>query len=140
MWKVYSVKTLYRTDVIGKPEKVSNDYREDLVLIEERIVTLKARTFEEAISKGEKEAIAYANGTSHINPYGQKVEQKYLGYINVFDPYDEVAPNIEVFSSTFLAEKNLSNTQIINRVVGIEYESERQLRLKFCNREFSGEV
>jgi hypothetical protein len=140
MWKVYSVKTLYRTDAIGAPKKVNEDYREDLVLIEERIVTLKARTFDEAILKGEKEAITYASETSHINPYGQAVQQEYIGYIDVFEPFEEVAPNIEVFSSTFLTEKSLPESEIIECVVGKEYENERQIRLKFLNREYSGEI
>jgi len=137
---VYSVKTLYRTNAIGKPKKVNDDYLEDLVLIEERIFTLKARTYDEAISKGEKEAISYASETSHINPYGQEVKQEYIGYIDAFEPFEEVAPNIEVFSSTFLAAKNLSESQIIDSVVGIEYENERQIRLEFLNREYSGEI
>ena len=140
MWKVYSVKTLYRTDAVGKPKKVNDDYRENVVLIEERIVTLKARTFDEAISKGEKEAVTYASETSHINPYGQNVEQKYIGYIDAFEPFEDIAPNIEVFSSTFLTEKNLSKSQVIDCVAGIEYENERQIRLKFLNREYSGEI
>lgn len=140
MWKVYSVKTLYRTDAVGKPKKVNDDYRDDLVLIEERVVTLKARTFDEAISKGEKEAVAYACETSHINPYGQKVKQEYIGYIDAFEPFEEVAPNIEVFSSTFLVEKSFTETQIIDHAVGKEHENEQQIRLKFLNREYSGEI
>jgi hypothetical protein len=140
MWKVYSVKTLYRTDTIGAPKKVNEDYQEDLVLIEERIVTLKARTFDEAISKGEKEAITYARETSHINPYGQEVRQEYIGYIDAFEPFEELAPNIEVFSSTFLAEKSLPKSELIARVAGKEYENERQIRIKFLNKKYSGKI
>ncbi len=140
MWKVYSVKTLYRTDAIGVPNKVNDDYREDLVLIEERIVTLKARTFNEAILKGEKSAIKYASETSYINPYGQAVRQEYIGYIDAFEPFGEVAPNVEIFSSTFLIEKSLPESEIVERVVGKEYERERKARLKFLNRDYSGEI
>lgn len=140
MWKVYSIKTLYRTEAIGKPRVTTGDFRDDLVLIEERIVTLKARTFDEAISKGKKEAILYASNTSHINPFGQKVKQEYIGFIDAFEPFEEIAPNIEVFSSTFLVDKGLSKSKLIDHVAGKKLKNETQIRQKFLDREFSGKI
>ena len=72
MWKVYAIKTLYRTKAVGKTTASDSAYHGAHDLIEERILTLKARSFDEAIAKGEKEAIRYAKETCHLNPYGQK--------------------------------------------------------------------
>jgi len=41
-----------------------------------------------------------------MNPYGQKVKQKYIGYIDVFEPFEKLKKNIEIFSSTFLIDKS----------------------------------
>ena len=100
MWKIYAVKTIYRNKAIGNPKTTDKDYRCDLDMIEERIVLIKARSFSEAIKKGEKEANKYASFESHINPYGQKVVEKYIGSIDAFEPFDDIAENKEIFSST----------------------------------------
>jgi len=138
MWKVFTVKTLYRTTASGKPEKTDKFYREELDLIEERIVTIKARNFDEAISKGEKEAIKYASETEYSNPYGQKVKQKYIGSIDIFELYEELESNIEVFSTTYLSDTSITNSKLTNNTMGKIYKNEKELRTKFLNSEFSG--
>jgi len=140
MKKIFSVKTLYRTIAFGQPTKIDKYYRENLDLIEERIVTLKARNFEEAISKGEKEAIKYASQTKYINPYGQKVKQEYIGSIDVFEPFKKLEANIEIFSTIFLSNKSITNAKLTNNMMGKVYKNERKLRRKFLNSEFSGKV
>lgn len=140
MWKVYAVKTLYRTKTVGKAKAIDSAYHDNYHLIEERIFTLKARSFDEAISKGEKEAIIYAKETSHLNPYGQKVVQKYIGSIDVFEPFEEIKANVEVFSTTFLVNKTVSNEQITSNMFGKEIKNEKKLRKKFLDCEFSGIV
>jgi len=138
MWKVFTVKTLYRSTASGKLEKTDKFYREELDLIEERIVTIKARNSDEAISKGEKEAIKYASETEYSNPYGQKVKQKYIGSIDVFEPYEELESNIEVFSTTYLSDTSITNSKLTNNTMGKIYKNEKELRTKFFNGEFSG--
>jgi hypothetical protein len=140
MWKVYAVKTLYRTTALGKPKKTDDYYRENLDSIEERIVTIKARNFDEAISKGEKEAKKYASETNYLNPYGQKIKQKYIGSIDIFEPFAKIEAKIEIFSTTFLINSSISNTKLTNNIMGKVYKNEKKLRIKFFNSQFSGTI
>jgi hypothetical protein len=137
MWEVFSVKTLYRTSTVGEPKVLGQNYKEDFDLIEERIVTVKARNFDEAISKGEREATKYASETEYDNPYGQKVIQKYIGSIDAYRLFETIDANIELFSSTFVIEKRVSNTKITNDLMGTIYDNENEIRTKFLNSEFS---
>ena len=139
MWKLYSIKTIYRTKAIGKPDVVDAYYKKNIDMVEERIVVLKARNFDEAIRKGEKEANEYVGGT-HINPYGQKVVQKYIGTIDVFEMFDDLELNAEIYSSTHLIPKDESSKKISDRIMGKEYKNELKIRKKFLNREFSGVI
>lgn len=140
MKKVFTVKTLYRTTTLGKPKKTDKYYHKNLDLIEERIITIKARNFDEAISKGEKEATKYASETEYINPYGQKVKQKYIGSIDVFEAFEKLKANIEIFSTTFLSDTSITNSKLTNNMMGKVYKNERKLRTKFLNSEFSATV
>ncbi len=140
MWKLYSVKTIYRSKAVGRPKATDKRYRKDLDMIEEPIVNIKARSFDEAIKKGEIEARKYASSSPHINPYGQKVIQKYIGSIDAFEPFEDLSENKEVYSSTQLIPATWSNKTVTDRILGPEYKNERQLRTKFLNREFSGIV
>ena len=140
MWKIFAIKTLYRTTAMKKPKKTDKYYRKNLDLIEERIVTVKARNFDEAINKGEKEAIKYASETEYINPYGQKVKQKYIGSIDAFEPYGKLKANIEVFSTTYLCKASITNAKLTNNIMGKIYKNEKKIRRKFFNRELSGTI
>lgn len=139
MWKTYSVKTIYRSTVSGKPFAMDDEYSEKFDLIEERIVTVKARTFDEAIRRAEVEAKEYAEG-AHINPYGQEVVQEYLGYANVFEPFETIPVNIEVYSNQFLIEKQTSDDQLADNLYGNDDFDESYSRKVFLNSEFSGFV
>ena len=101
---------------------------------------MKARNFDEAIAKGEKEAIKYASENKYTNPYGQKVKQKYIGSIDAFEPYDKLKANIEVFSTTYLCKTSTTDTKLTNNVMGKIYKNEIKIRKKFFNREFSGTI
>lgn len=137
MWKVFSVKTLYRTFATGKPTITDDNFRDDINLVEERIFTIKARNFDEAISKGEKEAIKYASETDYSNPYGQKVIQKYIGSIDAFEPFEEIEANVEIFSSTYIIDSSVSNSDITDNVMGKRYKNDNKIRTKFLNNKFS---
>ena len=138
MWKVFSVKTIYRILASGKPKITDENYREDLDLIQERIVTIKARNFDEAISIGEKEAIKYASETEYLNPYGQSIRQEYIGSIDAFEPFESISANVEVFSTTYLIESSINNDEITDNIMGKFYQNDKKIRTKFINSEFSG--
>ena len=82
VWKWFGVKTLTRWEAIGKPKSIDENFDEDATLVEERIVLIKARSFDEAIKKGEKEAENYLD--EYKNFYGQKVKQRYLKVCDAF--------------------------------------------------------
>lgn len=137
-WKWFGVKTLFRSETVGKPKAVDKNFDEDATSIEERIVLIKARNFDEAIKKGEIEAKAYL--FDYENIYGQKVKQRYLEVCNVFELYNE--PNksgVEVFSSTEIVSKDVKDKVIIDNKFGKdeELESTKQKRKNFYNAEFS---
>lgn len=137
MWKVFSVKTLYRTVASGKPRITDENFRDDIDLVEERIVTIKARNFDEAITKGEKEAIKYASETDYPNPYGQKVIQKYIGSTDAFEPFEEIEANVEVYSSTYMIDSSVTDSEITDNVMGKRYKNDNKIRTKFLNSKFS---
>jgi len=140
IWKLYSVKTIYRSKAVGRPKATDKRYQKNLDMIEERIVLIRARSLDEAIKKGEIEAKKYASSPPHINPYGQKVIAKYIRSIAAFEPFEDFTENKEVYSSTQLIPSAWSNKTITDRMLGLEHKNERQLRTKFLNKEFSGTV
>lgn len=140
MWKTYSAKTLYRTEVSGEPFATDEDYTDSVDLVEERVVTVKARSFDEAIKRGELEAVEYTKGMDHINPYGQEVTTRYVGNICVFEPYDNVPANIEVYSSTFLIKRTVSDKKLADGLFGIQKLERKYARKVFLNVEFNGYV
>lgn len=77
----YGAKTVYSVNY-KKRKNVMNLY-------EERVVLVKATSFDEALLEAEKEA----------NYYADENDMKYLEYVNVFKLYDEtIKDKTEVFS------------------------------------------
>ncbi len=134
-WKWYSVKTIYRSDVSGTPKKIDASYSDHATFVEERIVLFKARSFDEAISKAEMEAKNYVKGT-HRNAYGQTVRARYLKAFDAFELYDEPGSGVEVFSSTEVTPRAISNKEVISRRLGqMETKIMKQNRKLFRNAE-----
>lgn len=79
---------------------------------------MKARSFDEAIRRGEEEARAYASGTEWVNPYGQRVTTKYLEVCDAFAMVDEPANGREVYSRTEIVRSDASEETIIERLLG----------------------
>jgi len=72
---------------------------------EERITLIHARTFDEAIRKGEAEAKRYAKGLGKV---------EYLGFITVFHLFDsKIEDGSEIYS--ILRSVRLRSTEFINR-------------------------
>ena len=79
----YGARSIY--EVVGRGSE-ENGTR----LFEERIVLVKASSFDSAIAEAEQEALAYAHKTSGFI---------YLGYVDVYKLVDEVISNkTEVYS------------------------------------------
>ncbi len=117
-WKWYGVRTVYRSAPAGKPQGTDENYSAKLTLVEDRIVLVRARSFEEAIHKGEREAKAYAAEAPHRNPYGQPVRQRYLGYCDAYELRNGPGASVEVFSSTEVVAKTESDSSVIDRLIG----------------------
>jgi hypothetical protein len=93
----YGAKTVYQVE--------SNTVQSPQKLYEERIIILKATSFDDAISEAEREAELYAHDESGI---------KYLGYVNVFKIFDEeIQDKTEVFS--LMRESDLNSEEYIDR-------------------------
>ncbi len=133
--KWFGVKTLFRTAAVGKPDAPNGAYNSTLV--EERIVLFRARSFEDAIREAEREARVYARA-SHLNPYGQRVVTRYLGACDAFELFDPPRAGAEVFSTTEVVAKRVSDKGVVNQRLGhAETVREHKCRGHFLNREFS---
>lgn len=117
-WKWYGVRTVYRSVPAGRPQRTDGDYSANVTLVEDRVVLIRARSLKEAIHKGEREAKAYAAAAPHRNPYGQPVQQRYLGYCDAYELFDEPGVGIEVFSTTEVVAKTESDSRVIDRFAG----------------------
>jgi hypothetical protein len=116
----YAVKTLYRTSARGRPVRRDAHYDPRAALIEERVVLVKARSFQEAIRKGEKEARAYVRGLTYRNPYGQHVTTKYLESCDVFRLFKAPANGCEVYSRMAIVRTGASATRMIDTLLGAD--------------------
>ncbi len=140
-WKWFGVKTLIRWETIGKPKPFDGNFDDDATLLEERIVLIKARSFDEAIKKGEKEAESYS--VEYKNFYGQKVKQRYLKVCDAFELFNEPNENgVEVFSSTEMVSKKVKDFMLIENKFGREesVESFKRKRKKFWNAELLDKI
>lgn len=94
----YGAKTIYQ--VLGLASDGTNDNK----LYEERVVILRAASFDDAIDKAEKEAGNYA----------AEREMKYLGFVSVFKLFDEeIADGAEVYS--LMRESELDANAYLDR-------------------------
>ncbi len=140
-WKWFGVKTLTRWETIGKPKSVDENFDADATLIEERVVLIKARSFDEAIKKGEKEA--KNNLSEYKNFYGQKVKQRYLEVCDAFELFDEPNENgVEVFSLIETVSKKVKDSVLIENKFGKDQtpESFARKREKFWDAELLDKV
>lgn len=137
-WSWFGVKTIYRIEAVGLPQVVDSAYDPDATLIEERVVLFRARSFDEAIRKAEREAMRYA-ASQHQNPYGQTVKMRYLQHCDAFLIYESPGVNVEVYSATEVVNKQIHDDEILDRKLGKQRGSDdRQQRLKFLYQELAG--
>ena len=118
-------------------------------MLEERIVVFRARSFDDAIRKGELEAEAYAKAretraggkrrSENRNPYHQRLSTRFLGALDAFELFEPPGAGVEVFSSTSLVPKAVSNSALVNARFGQE-ERHRGARTKFLDGQLSGKL
>lgn len=138
-WQWYGVKSIYRETPKGRPKGKDDRYVAGLTLVEERVVLIRARSFDEAIRKGEQEANRYIEHTKSRNRYGQELVGRLIN-CEAYDmsPDDPVA-GVEVFSSMELVPKSLSDDELLGRVIGCQADADRsQLTDNFGNIVFTG--
>ena len=137
-WQWYGVKTFYATSALGKPRKKDRYFDPAVALLEERVVLIRARNFDEAIAKGEKEAKRYSSEFTPTNRYGQIVRQRYLGVADAYVLGDPPGNGREVFSRTELVPAKALSTSFARSRVPIEAARERWRRTKFLDKKYSG--
>lgn len=84
-WGWYAVKVLYECLISGEatPEMMDDNSSDDHKLFEESILLVKALSIDQANAVGEKEARKQQH--NYLNPYGEKVEWKFMELIDCFD-------------------------------------------------------
>lgn len=134
----YAVKTLYRTFTDGYANEPDESYREDLDMLEERVVLFRADSFDDAIEQAEREAREYAR-VEQTNAYDQRI---CIDYIEACDAYmlgESPAESVEVFSSTCLINRSISDGDIADMRLGQINDNDEQASKKFVSQEFSGD-
>lgn len=115
--KWYGVKTLYRWVAVGRPAGKDRLYSASFTLVEERVVLIQARTFDEAIRKAEREAQRYCTHR-YRNPYGQRVKFRALSYVNASIIDSRPGHAAELFSVTEVVPRSVSDRAVAQRLIG----------------------
>lgn len=106
----YSCKCIFRHDNVS-PKKGKKVY-------EERVVLLRARSFDEAIELGEKEAEEYTQSLDGV---------KYMGFINVYHLFDKrMRHKAEVYS--IMRENKMSKKEFLDRYYDDGTECSQKLK------------
>ncbi|HVY26360.1 MAG TPA: DUF4288 domain-containing protein [Polyangiaceae bacterium] len=109
----YSVKSLYRMDV-----KAAADAAPRLSSSEERIILVRADSFDEALEKAQQEARKYAD-MRWLNARGEAVETRYLEVLDAFMLFDEeLADGSEVYSKMLWVAPSSTDEELIERGFG----------------------
>jgi hypothetical protein len=129
----YGVRTLYRSVLMGKAQALKGKSKAGY--FEERVVIFSASSFEGAIKKAEKEALAYQE--SYTNPFGEEVQVTFLKCLDAFWMFDAPKDGVEVYSKTEVVEKDVKDKDYIASKLGqlMSKAKEKQLRQRFLNRE-----
>ena len=134
--KYFGAKTLYLVEVVGSVKR-GNGTDKRYNMYEERIVLVRASSFDDALTKAIKDAKVYEN--VHTNPFGQKVKTKFLNCIDVFEMFSKVEDLAEVYSITSLVRKSVKVDTVLDHNFGEELgnDKEKKIRVKFLNEKFT---
>ena len=135
--KWFCVKTLYRSYTEGRPVKPDRLYDPDATLIEERLVLLKARDKREAVIKAEREARDYAQKTTYINPYEQKVLTRYTGFYDLWEVQGTLQDRQELYSMGRVISRKVSDAKAAFLYIGKRSaDPSRGRHRKFMNKTY----
>lgn len=129
----YGVRTLFRFVATGKPKAIDGHFDPMSTLVEDRVVIFKADSFDSAIKQAEREAMDYCNRNRFVNIYGQSVRLKFLHAVDAYAlPDDELSAGCEVYSSTAISPRSVSNTELVAERFG-KVEGRSPNRYKFMD-------
>jgi hypothetical protein len=134
----FGVKTLYRTQALGKPAARDRHFDPSLTLVEERVVLVRARNHDDAIRKAEQQARKYAAFVTWRNPYGQRLRVRYVGACRSYELFDPPRAGAEVYSDTFLVKRAVSDPKLIaSRVLVTESRTLASKRRNFLDQKLN---
>jgi Domain of unknown function (DUF4288) len=129
----YGVRTLFRLMAIGKPKALDRHFDPMSTLVEDRVVLFRADGFDSAIKQAEVDALHYCKRTRFVNIYGQSVRLKFLHAVDAYSlPDDELSGGCEVYSSTAISPRSVSNAVLVAERFG-EQEYRSPKRYKFMD-------
>jgi len=135
--KWFAVKTLYRSEAHNRPEKPDLGYDPDATSFEERILLIKARTRSEAVVKAEREARNFATQSGCVNPYGQHVITRYMGYCDLVELKDHPGDKVEIFNTHRIVNRRISDRKLGRLYAGKRPRNSAQGKWrKFINRDY----
>ena len=129
----YGARALFRFVAKGKPKRKNPYFDPDSTLLEERVVLLQATSFADAIKKAEGEAKAYCKTVRFENIYGQNVELKYLGAMDVFEMSDPPGATCEVYSGMMIVPRSVRDSTLVTQRFGSERDRNQKYRDKFVD-------
>jgi len=136
----YGVRTLFRLVAIGKPKAIDGHFDPMSTLVEDRVVLFRADSFDSAIKQAEVEALDYCKRTRFVNIYGQSVRLKFLHAMDAYSlPDDELSAGCEVYSSTAISPRSVSNAVLVTERFG-KVEGRSPNRYKFMDGEILKEA
>lgn len=112
----YSFRGIFKSEIIDGTGETR-----DISLVEERIVLLRAESFDEAIRLGEIEAESYAKDT-WPNVKGELVKTRYLGACDVFSVKTSPDEGVEIYSNLLVRRGLEKDEVVIDRLLGTEDE------------------
>jgi hypothetical protein len=95
--KWFGVKVFLRTDAVGRARRVDPDYDPNRTLLEERVVSVRARDGKDAF--GRVRARIAEDAVEYENAYGQRVRQRLLPGWEAYELSSSPGDGTEVFSS-----------------------------------------
>jgi hypothetical protein len=114
----FGVKLLHKITISGIPEKDKLDefYRDNSEFFEERIILVKASSFDEAYQLAESEA--KEGDDVYENKYGQTVKWEFYRSVDCFHLFDSLQSPVEVFSTLFAKKQGEDEEGLLDKRYG----------------------
>ena len=134
--KWFGVKLIFVNKVQGKPDAklIDEKYKKDYVAYEERVVIVKANSFNKAYKKAIKKAKEEKD--EYKNIYGQKVIFSYFNAIDCFEIYDKKIKNgSEVYSCFYESNQKVSEGDFVEKTFPVDFEPNYMLMNTELNKQ-----